>query len=84
MRDLLAEKNCPTIIYVSRTRKAYILAERLEQDGYQARPYHGKMEKEEKSANQDAFIRGEVQIIVATIGIWDGSRQKGCWHGHPL
>jgi len=76
VRDLLTEKNCPTIIYVSRTRKAYMLAERLEQDGYQARPYHGKMEKEEKSANQDEFIRGEVQIIVATSAFGMGVDKK--------
>ena len=38
-RDLVDEKNCPTIIYVSRTRRAYELAERLVKDGYKARPY---------------------------------------------
>lgn len=66
VRDLLEEKDCPTIIYVTRTRKAYMLAQRLQQDGYQARHYHGQMDKQEKSENQDAFIKGEVQIIVAT------------------
>jgi ATP-dependent DNA helicase RecQ len=76
VRDLLTEKNCPTIIYVSRTRKAYVLAERLSQDGYQARPYHGKMEKQEKSANQDAFIGGEVQIMVATSAFGMGVDKK--------
>ncbi|HWQ89559.1 MAG TPA: RecQ family ATP-dependent DNA helicase [Desulfitobacteriaceae bacterium] len=76
VRDLLTEKNCPTIIYVSRTRKAYALAERLSQDGYQARPYHGKMEKQEKSANQDAFIGGEVQIMVATSAFGMGVDKK--------
>ncbi len=66
VRDLLNEHNCPTIIYVSRTGKAYDLARRLEADGYAAKPYHGKMDKQEKTLNQDAFMRGEVQIIVAT------------------
>ena len=33
VRDLIEEKKCPTIIYVSRTRKAYALAERLSKDG---------------------------------------------------
>lgn len=75
-RDLVDEKNCPTIIYVSRTRRAYELAERLLKDGYQARPYHGKMEKQEKSANQDAFINGEVQIMVATSAFGMGVDKK--------
>jgi ATP-dependent DNA helicase RecQ len=76
VRDLIDEKDCPTIIYVSRTRKAYQLAERLSQDGYQARPYHGKMEKQEKTENQDAFIKGDVQIMVATSAFGMGVDKK--------
>src|SRR5690606_18557363 len=66
VRDLIEEKDCPTIIYVSRTRKAYLLAERLTADGFSAKPYHGKMEAQEKTANQNAFLAGEVPIMVAT------------------
>jgi ATP-dependent DNA helicase RecQ len=76
VRDLIDEKDCPTIIYVSRTRKAYQLAQRLSQDGYQARPYHGKMEKQEKTENQDAFIKGDVQIMVATSAFGMGVDKK--------
>jgi ATP-dependent DNA helicase RecQ len=36
VRDLIEEKNFPTIIYVSRTKKAYSLAERLTKDGFNA------------------------------------------------
>ena len=66
IRNLLAYKQCPTIIYVARTRLATELSKRLCSDGYVARAYHGKMDKKEKSENQDAFIRGEVDIMVAT------------------
>ena len=76
VRDLIEEKSCPTIIYVSRTRKAYILAERLLADGFNARPYHGKMDKQEKSKNQDAFIKGDTQIIVATSAFGMGVDKK--------
>ncbi len=76
IRDLIEEKNCPTIIYVSRTYRAYSLAQRLTQDGYTAKPYHGKMEKQEKTENQDAFIRGEVQIMVATSAFGMGVDKK--------
>lgn len=66
LRDLIEEKKCPTIVYVSRTHRAYKLAEQLTADGFKAKPYHGKMDVKEKTANQDAFIRGEVDIMVAT------------------
>lgn len=75
-RDLIEEKNCPTIIYVSRTRKAYSLAERLKDDGFSAKPYHGKMDKQEKSENQDSFINGETQIMVATSAFGMGVDKK--------
>ncbi len=76
VRDLIEEKNCPTIIYVSRTRKAYLLAERLMEDGFNAKPYHGKMDAKEKTANQDAFIKGEIPIMVATSAFGMGVDKK--------
>lgn len=75
-RDLVEEKDCPTIIYVSRTRKADLLSERLTQDGFDARSYHGKMDKQKKSENQDAFINGETQIMVATSAFGMGVDKK--------
>ncbi|WP_366556977.1 RecQ family ATP-dependent DNA helicase [Desulfosporosinus sp. BICA1-9] len=76
VRNLIEEKNCPTIIYVSRTKRAYSLAQRLTEDGYQAKPYHGQMEKKEKTENQDAFIRGKLQIMVATSAFGMGVDKK--------
>ncbi len=66
LRGLIARKNCPTIVYVSRTRKTKELAEALSRDGFPALPYNGKMEPPEKVANQEAFMSGEVNIIIAT------------------
>ncbi|MDO0826026.1 RecQ family ATP-dependent DNA helicase [Desulfosporosinus nitroreducens] len=76
LRNMIEEKNCPTIIYVSRTRKAEVLAQRLTQDGYQARAYHGQMDKQEKTENQDVFMRGEIQIMVATSAFGMGVDKK--------
>jgi ATP-dependent DNA helicase RecQ len=76
LRNLIDGKNCPTIIYVSRTRRAYQIAERLSSDGYLAKPYHGKMDKQEKSENQDAFIRGDVNVMVATSAFGMGVDKK--------
>ncbi|MBK8747304.1 MAG: RecQ family ATP-dependent DNA helicase [Saprospiraceae bacterium] len=76
VRDLIQDKDCPTIIYVSRTRRAKELATRLSSDGFNARAFHGKMESQEKTANQDAFISGEVQIMVATSAFGMGVDKK--------
>ncbi len=75
-RDLVEEKRCPTIIYVSRTQKAYEIAKRLIKDGFRSKAYHGKMEKLEKSANQDSFMAGETQIMVATSAFGMGVDKK--------
>lgn len=76
LRALIEEKKCPTIVYVSRTRRAYQLAERLTQDGLMAKPYHGKMNVQEKALNQDAFIAGEVDVMVATSAFGMGVDKK--------
>lgn len=76
LRDLIQEKKCPAIIYVSRTHRAFMLAKRLSDDGIHARPYHGKMDLKEKTVNQDAFISGEVQVMVATSAFGMGVDKK--------
>jgi len=76
LRGLIEERHCPAIVYVSRTRKAYQLAERLTKDGLNARPYHGRMDVQEKTANQEAFISGDVPIMVATSAFGMGVDKK--------
>ena len=66
MRDIIVEKNCPTIVYVSRTRQAEEIAQRLTNDGIIAKPYHGKMDRALKASNQNEFIDNEIQVVVAT------------------
>ena len=76
LRDVLEEKKCPMIIYVSRTNKATQLAERLTADGFLVRPYHGKMDVLEKTTNQNAFISGELPVMVATSAFGMGVDKK--------
>jgi len=76
LRDLIESKNCPTIVYVSRTRKAYLLADALNKDGFNAKPYHGTMDVKEKTENQNDFISGDVQIMVATSAFGMGVDKK--------
>lgn len=78
LRELVAESNCPTIIYVSRTKRTEELATKLTRDGYKALPFNGKMESDEKIANQDAFMNDQVHIIVATSAFGMGVDKKRC------
>ncbi len=76
LRTLIEQKNCPTIVYVSRTKRTVEIAKKLHADGFNVKPFHGKMERDEKIANQEAFIAGEVQIIVATSAFGMGVDKK--------
>ena len=76
LRQLLTGNSCPTIIYVSRTRRVVKLAQKLCEDGFPAVPYHGQMDKQHRIANQDAFMSGEVNIIVATTAFGMGVDKK--------
>ncbi len=76
LRELVAESDCPTIIYVSRTRRTKELAAKLTRDGYKALPFNGKMEAEAKIANQNAFMNDQVRIIVATSAFGMGVDKK--------
>ncbi|MGN0049456.1 MAG: RecQ family ATP-dependent DNA helicase [Bacteroides sp.] len=76
LRSLIAESSCPTIVYVSRTRRTRVLAEKLSRDGYDARPFNGQMDADEKIANQEAFMTDKVRIIVATSAFGMGVDKK--------
>ena len=76
LRQLIEAKNCPTIVYVSRTKRTRQLAEKLTSDGFPAKPFNGKMDSNEKIANQEAFIRNEVKVIVATSAFGMGVDKK--------
>ena len=66
LRSLVEKTDCPTIIYVSRTKRTRELAQKLTCDGISALPYNGKMDADEKVHNQEAFMSDKVRIIVAT------------------
>ena len=76
LRNLMLANSCPTIVYVSRTRKSVELAEKLTRDGIPALPFNGKMDPNDKIANQNAFINNEVQAMVATSAFGMGVDKK--------
>lgn len=76
LRDLIQGHNCPTIIYVSRTKRTIELAEKLQRDNISALPFNGKMDASDKVINQNAFMKGEAQVIVATSAFGMGVDKK--------
>lgn len=76
LRELISGSSCPVIVYVARTRKTVELAAKLSRDGYQALPFNGKMEVDEKISNQDAFMSDNARIIVATSAFGMGVDKK--------
>ena len=76
LRSLIAESSCPTIVYVSRTKRTRQLAEKLTRDGFKALPFNGKMDADDKVANQEAFMNDRVRIIVATSAFGMGVDKK--------
>jgi ATP-dependent DNA helicase RecQ len=60
------------IIYCFSRRQVDELAAYLTLRGYSARPYHAGLEDHERRRNQEAFIRDDAQIIVATIAFGMG------------
>lgn len=76
LRDLILGHNCPSIVYVSRTKRTSELAEHLCNDGISALAFNGKMDSAEKVKNQNAFMEGEAQVIVATSAFGMGVDKK--------
>ncbi len=60
------------IIYCFSRRQVDELSAYLTSKGFSVRPYHAGLEDAERRANQEAFIRDDVQIIVATIAFGMG------------
>lgn len=66
LRDILAESDCPAIVYATRTKTTERLAERLRKDGLDAKAFHGQMDAAQKISTQNEFMDGATRIIVAT------------------
>lgn len=76
LRALLAAKECPAIVYVSRVKRTEEIAARLRGDGIYALAYHGRMEAAKKTENQDAFMSGAARVMVATTAFGMGVDKK--------
>src|ERR1700722_2047221 len=62
----------PGIVYCLSRRRVDELALQLQNDEIRARPYHAGLDAGVRRDNQEAFIRDDVQVIVATIAFGMG------------
>ncbi|MCI0404825.1 MAG: RecQ family ATP-dependent DNA helicase [candidate division Zixibacteria bacterium] len=60
------------IIYCQSRKSVENLAERLQEDGIRVLPYHAGLAPEVRNANQEQFIKDNVEIVVATIAFGMG------------
>ncbi|SDE79453.1 ATP-dependent DNA helicase RecQ [Mucilaginibacter pineti] len=60
------------IIYCLSRKSTEALAEDLKEEGFAAEAYHAGLNNEVKARNQEAFLRDDVKIMVATIAFGMG------------
>lgn len=69
---LYTRPNQSGIIYCFSRRQVDELYSDLKHEGHSVRPYHAGLSEVQRTRNQEAFIRDDVQIIVATIAFGMG------------
>ncbi len=60
------------IVYCQSRRSAESLAERLNENSIESKPYHAGLEAKTRATNQELFLRDEVRVICATIAFGMG------------
>jgi ATP-dependent DNA helicase RecQ len=60
------------IVYCLSRRRVDELTAQLQSDGIRVRPYHAGLDADTRRDNQEAFIRDDVQVIIATIAFGMG------------
>ncbi len=64
-------KDCG-ILYCQSRKTTESVAERLQDHGINAQPYHAGLSAEERTRHQELFLRDEIQVICATIAFGMG------------
>jgi len=62
----------PIIIYCATVKSVDALYSRLIKDNYPVARYHGQLTAVEKEINQEAFIRGDINVMIATCAFGMG------------
>ena len=72
LRELLADRPGPAIIYAPSRDKAEKIAEQVARDGRPALPYHAGLDPRVRARNQAAFVSSEEMVIAATVAFGMG------------
>ena len=67
-----SHRNQAGIVYALSRKRVEEVAARLAAAGYRARPYHAGLCDQERKEVQEAFLRDELEIVVATVGFGMG------------
>jgi ATP-dependent DNA helicase RecQ len=62
----------PAVVYVTFQKTAETVAAHLAAAGFRARAYHAGQDTNEREGTQEAFMRGDCEVIVATIAFGMG------------
>ncbi|KAI0466512.1 ATP-dependent DNA helicase recQ [Xylaria cf. heliscus] len=68
----LKQHDGPTLVYVTVQKQAEELADRLAKAGHSTAAFHAGLATERKMQTQDAFMAGDIRIVVATIAFGMG------------
>jgi ATP-dependent DNA helicase RecQ len=71
-RFLDTRRELAGIVYCLTRKRAEEVAGRLKRDGFAAEPYHAGMPAEARASVQEAFLRDEGRVIVATVAFGMG------------
>jgi ATP-dependent DNA helicase RecQ len=71
-RYLRGRRDVSGIIYCQSRAGTESVASRLQADGFSAVAYHAGLEPEERRSRQEAFVRDDVRIVVATVAFGMG------------
>ena len=69
---LESRPNDSGIVYCASRKAADSVAAKLNADGIPAKPYHAGLESDERSRNQEMFLRDDVRVVSATIAFGMG------------
>ncbi len=76
-------ENRPAVVYCGTRKSTEEIAELLASEGLRVAAYHAGMAAEARSRRQDAFMRGEADVVVATnafgMGV-DKADVRSVWH----
>jgi ATP-dependent DNA helicase RecQ len=64
--EVLRQQSGSGVVYAATVRHVHEIVDLLRAEGLAATLYHGRLAARDRHANQDAFMRGEVPIMVAT------------------